>query len=178
VQRGVNDRHLLIDRRWWQPRQLPGHDLVALPDVYLTPQTAMTATNYLQQAIASGGVIDIYAHNYEIYNPEQIGVWQTAIQQAVEAQAWIATVPEIADRWRARQTLQLTIEQTPDQLRLQLANPSRFDLAQLSLRLPAESTGSDKGNFDQANHRLILDLPANSAEEITIWLKPSTPHVP
>ncbi|WP_110514975.1 hypothetical protein [Herpetosiphon llansteffanensis] len=178
LQRGLNDRHLLIDRRWWQPRQLPGHDLVALPDVYLTPQTALTATTYLQQAMASGGVIDIYAHNYEIYNPAQIAVWQTAIQQAVAAQAWIATVPEIADRWRALKSIQLTIEQTPEQLQIRLANQSRFDLAQLSLRLPAESIGSDKGSFDQAQHRLILDLPANSAEEITIWLKPSTPHVP
>lgn len=176
ISRTINDtkdRHLLINRSRWLPRLLPEHDVLVMPDAYLMPDRADQVQSYLQQAIAAGGMIDIYAHNHEIVAPEQIAAWQRMIKLAADdKRVWIAPMLEIANYWRGVRSIELTTTNNDDgSLKLNIENPSSYDLAGLTLMMPRSIERVD-GNARFNTDRLTLNLNARSVVEITVWLKP------
>ncbi|HYF61874.1 MAG TPA: hypothetical protein VD886_03620, partial [Herpetosiphonaceae bacterium] len=169
----ASDKYLLVDRNRYQPRLLPGRDVLAIPDFELQPKYRADVLARMQQAAAAGGMLDLWAHTNEIVSPEQIAAWREVIAAAAGDPAlWVAPLPEITGYWRGVRRVGVEIlAESP--LRLRVSNPGPAALPGLTLLLPgrAERVASALP-ITQHNDRLTLDLPADSAEEITIWLAP------
>ena len=170
----TDDQYLLIDRNRSQPRLLPGRDVLALPDVQLLPADRAAVLQRLDHTIAAGGMLDIWAHTNEIVQPAQIAAWREVIARAAHTSAvWVAPIPEIAAYWRGIRQIEIEMLDAGSPLRFRITNPSNHDLRGVTLRLPGTATRVDSALTITLNEdRLRLDVPANRAEEITVWLEP------
>jgi hypothetical protein len=168
----ASDKYLLIDRNRYQPRLLPGRDVLAMPDFELQPKYRDDVLARLRQAAAAGGVLDLWAHTNEIVSAEQVATWRGVIAAAAGDPAlWVAPLPEIADYWRGVRGVRVELlGDSP--LRLRVSNPGPAALPGLTLLLPAAAARVESAlPTTQHNDRLTLDLPAGAAEEITVWLE-------
>lgn len=172
--RKTDDKYLLIDRLRFQPRLLPGHDILIMPDAYLLPSSQAEVKWRLEQTIAAGGVLDIWAHTNEIVAPEQIAAWRATLKAArTNAAVWVAPIAEIADYWRGIRQVRAEIIKADSPLRVRITNPSALNLSGMTVRLPARATRADGTPSLVVNQdRLSLDLQAGATEEVTIWLEP------
>ncbi len=170
-----DDRYLLIDRTLYQPRLLPGHNVLAFPDFGLLPSTQAAVLQHLDAAIGAGGVIDIWAHTNEIVTPEQIAAWRTAIAAAASNPAvWVAPIPEIAAYWRGIRAVRAEILDAAEPLRIRITNPGTSDLRGVTVRLPGVAVRAEGATpIAISQDQVQLDLAAGASVELQVWLRPA-----
>lgn len=161
-------------------RQVPGHEhILACPDFYLTPGSAMQAPAQIDTTIAVGGVIDFWAHTEEVTSPAQIAAWQQVVSYAAAqrdaGKLWIAPLAQIGERQQAVTALQMQVlpssgAQTP--LRLSLKNPTSTDLALLAIDVDhevARCVVSDGQRVFIDGKHILLNLSAGASLDLEIW---------
>ncbi|MFV9505927.1 MAG: polysaccharide deacetylase [Oscillochloridaceae bacterium umkhey_bin13] len=170
-------------------RWFPGREgrILACPDFYLTPNTAELALRQIERAVATGGMIDLWAHTEEVISPEQLTAWQrVASRTANDQRLWVAPLGTIA-AWQ-RALSQVEIEALPPTSdggqRVRLTNPSTRNLPGLSLSLPATTSRvlvQDEAlpRFDRLNPRqagwwpaaglAVIDLAAGQQVEVIVY---------
>ncbi len=170
----LDDRYLLINRNTYQPRLLPGRNVLAFPDFGLLPATRADVLQRLDAAIGAGGVIDIWAHTNEIVTPEQIAAWRTLIDAAASDPAvWVAPIPEIAAYWRGIREVRAEILDAAGPLRIRITNAGASDLHAVTVRLPGEAERVEgPAPIAISQGQVQLDLAAGASLEFKVWLKP------
>ena len=173
----TTDPLLLINRRAYQARLLPGRNMLVLPDFLLLPTTQLAAQQALTETVAVGGVIDFWAHTSEIVDPEQVATWDSFVRTATQhPDIWVASVPQIAAYWRGIRLVGADIlggtGYGDDPLTVQIANPNSYALDHVSLRLPG-SIDHTQGAAVVAAHadQLIVNLAPYATTEIQVWLE-------
>ncbi len=171
------------DCRW-----LPGREgrLIACPDFYLTPARAELAIAQIDQTVAYGGMIDIWAHTEEVTSAAQQAAWEDVVSYTVRrGDIWVAPLREIAEWQIARRALQITTL-TDSALpagrtsgsaaqRYQIWNQSSYPLAGLMVAVPATTVDVAINNdivpreHWRASGWIRLDLAAGQAIEVTLW---------
>ncbi len=168
----LSDPTLLIDRQRHQPRLLPGYNVLVLPDQQLAPKYQAAASAALTETIASGGVIDLWAHTSEIVDPAEIATWDALMDASQQADVWVASVPSIGAYWRGVRQVQTQLTPVGDHWRLLVRNRSPYDLKDVTLALPGTIERIETPQaINTYNERLVLDLQADASVEIDLWLK-------
>jgi peptidoglycan/xylan/chitin deacetylase (PgdA/CDA1 family) len=144
---------------------VPGHEIVACPDIYLTPglreQKALQA---IDAAIAAEGALDIWTHTEEVVSPEQIATWQRVVSSAAERdELWIAPLDEIAAWQRALGQVQVGALTPGAPYRLEISNHGAgAPLDGVTLRLPFAVRSSQV--LEQGRLLAASDTPAGARE--------------
>ena len=163
-------RYRIADRDTYALRQLPGHPTITvIADEYLTPETLATVKQRLEIARLNEGAIDIWAHTEEVTSPEQRATWADII--AAREPFWVAPVPEIVAWSRAVRDVSIRLQAEEPRYVFELANGSSDRLRGLTLVLPfspAHVTVDGRPSA-AAGDRLILDVPARTSLEVTLW---------
>ena len=159
-------------------RPVPGHErILACPDFYLTEHSAPQARALIDQTIAAGGMLDLWAHTEEVVAPAQIAAWGEVVRYAAAqrdaGKLWIAPLAEIAD-WQAALADVMVDEMSSADgtapLRLRITNSSRHDLAGLTLRLPFPIQRLDgDASVVRSSSLIVHSLPAGRSVEVTAW---------
>jgi hypothetical protein len=172
-------------------RPVPGHErILACPDFYLTVRSAPLALKQIDDAIAAGGMIDLWAHTEEVVSPDQIAAWGQVVgyaaQQRDAGRLWIAPLAEIADWQQALDKVRTqnhpegTRPRTENldsmhPLSFAVINENSRDLHRLTLSLPFKvqrvtANGSDAGSqFSVLGSTLVLDIGAGETLEVQAW---------
>lgn len=161
-------------------RPLPGHPrILACPDFYLTPASADLAIRQIDHTLASGGMIDLWAHTEEVTTPAQIAAWQRVVAYAVDQpDLWVAPLTEIADWQQALAQVAVSAGQPADAggLMFRVANDSPRDLGGLTLRMPfvveQVTLNGDRPSPSYpalGSQLLTLDLAAGQSLEVVAW---------
>ncbi|NOK61594.1 MAG: polysaccharide deacetylase [Chloroflexi bacterium AL-W] len=160
-------------------RPVPGHErILACPDFYLTTDTVAEAQEQIDQIIAVGGMIDLWAHTEEVVSPEQIAAWDRVVEYAAEQQragdVWIAPLIEIAAWQQARE--QVAVEAVPSadeaSQTFRVTNGSERKLAGLTLQLPfvpQQIKMNDQVVDTTDSTTLMIDIEAGQTVEVTLW---------
>lgn len=166
---------------------LPGHEtILACPDIYLTPGVREEKVlRAIDEVLASGGALDVWAHTEEVITPQQLATWRRVVAAAARnPDLWIAPLAEIAD-WQqaiaAVQVSRITPTIVPDALaqvyQVTLRNQSAQRLQGVTLRFPfavARVTSLDQPSGDQQplvdGHEVVVTLAAEHA--ITLEVVP------
>lgn len=163
-------------------RPVPGHEtIMACPDFYLTPRTALEAIALIDRAAEAGGMIDLWAHTEEVVTPEQVAAWREVVGYAAAQRdagaVWIAPLSEIAARQQAASQVTLKANgqtRNGQPLTLILTNHSRSALEGLTLRLsfPLARATSETAAITIPPHdtsAVVLSLRAGETAEVVIW---------
>jgi hypothetical protein len=119
-------------------RPLPGHEeIIACPDIYLTPASVEQVLAQIDYTLVQGGAIDIWAHTEEVVSPEQQATWRRVIDYAAAQEGlWITPLHEIAAWQHALRDVRVEHISSPDApgepLTVAVHNPPPG----LTLRLP------------------------------------------
>lgn len=162
-------------------RPVPGHEaILACPDFYLTPGSAAQAPALIDQTIATGGMIDFWAHTEEVTSLAQIEAWGEVVRYAAArrdaGKLWIAPLAQIGERQQAVTALQLEVEQPGDAnqpMSLTLKNPTNTDLNSLTLEFEqpiARASASDGQRPVLDGTYVVLDLSAGASIHVEVWL--------
>lgn len=159
-------------------RPLPAHpQITACPDFYLTPTSAARALTQIEQAVTTGGMIDLWAHTEEVITPEQQAAWQRVVHYAAtHTQVWVAPLREISAWQRARDQLQVQpLELYEGDLRVQVQSANI--MPELGILLPFEpervqvtTPAGTPLTVRQDGARLLFEMPATTVE-IRAWRK-------
>ena len=102
--------------RWWDERQRRALDLVQLPLV--VQDAALVSANALEldapgalsvwdriveRVSAVNGVVTLLVHPHALADPAVEAVYRRALAVAADAGAWVATLAQIDEHWRARE---------------------------------------------------------------------------
>jgi hypothetical protein len=188
----------LADRTSWRCAPVPGHEsILACPDFYMiagrdTPADAgivqrqagggsAEAIKQIDRAIATGGMIDIWAHTEEATSAEQIADWQAVIGYAARARdagtLWIAPLSEIAD-WQAAlakvkvKSVELKVGDTTSPPTLSIMNESNRALDGIAINFPfnvGKCTVNGKELKTQNSKLITLNLLAGQSVEVQAW---------
>jgi peptidoglycan/xylan/chitin deacetylase (PgdA/CDA1 family) len=157
-------------------RALPGHDILACPDFYLTQESAQQAIAQIERAIAVGGMIDLWAHTEELITAEQLAAWDQVVRYAAEnEQVWIAPFSELATWQRALAAVRIEAHQANvSALSFTLANTGEYDLIGLTLNAPfaigrVTVNGDDYSPSLVAGSAVRFDLGAAQQLEVMLW---------
>jgi hypothetical protein len=175
----------LADRANLRCRPVPGHErILACPDFYLHDQaSAAQALTLIDKAIATGGMIDLWAHTEEVVSPEQIALWGQVVgyaaQQRDAGKLWIAPLAEIADWQQALRELkvessELRVEGSATTLRISVLNSSHRDLHGVTLSMPFEVgryalNGEELKTQNSKLKTLMIDVRAGQTLEVQAW---------
>lgn len=158
-------------------RPLPGHPgLLGCPDFYLTPASAARAVTLIDRIVATGGMIDLWAHTEEVTSAAQQAAWTTIVTYAAkQPNLWIAPLAEIATWQQALMQVQLERSDGGNAAPTwTLFNPSGRDLVGLTLHLPfvprqialnGDRMSTQSGSLDP----LTITLRAGERLEVTAW---------
>ncbi len=157
-------------------RPLPAHSqLMACPDMYLTPASEATVIAQLDAIRAEGGMVDLWAHTEEVVTAEQQQTWQRVVEYAAtQPDFWIAPLREITDRLHALRALEITALPTSDSnaLRLRISNPTTQPLGALTVQAPftiERVTSSAPIPYDLRGEYIIFDLQPDQTIEVELW---------
>ena len=163
-------RFEVADRQTYALRKLPGHPkITVIADEYLTPGTLPRVRERLQAALLNEGAIDIWAHTEEVTSAEQRAAWAEIV--AAAEPFWVASVPDIVAWQQALEKVEVRVRAEQPRYVFRLANGSGADLRRLTLVLPFAPSRVTVGGkaANAAGEHLILDLPARSAVEVSLW---------
>jgi hypothetical protein len=178
----------LADRAGLRCQPVPGHEhILACPDFYLHDQgSAAQATALIDKAVATGGMIDLWAHTEEVVSPAQIALWGQVVgyaaQQRDAGKLWIAPLAEIADWQQALNNVRIENREprtenheTLNPLTFAVNNENPHALQDLTLLLPFSIQrvtvhGSDSGSqFSVLGSMLIMNIGAGETLEVQAW---------
>jgi hypothetical protein len=160
-----------------------GHEqILACPDLYLTPRSEPQALEMIDRAIAQRGMIDLWAHTEEVTSPEQIAAWSRVVAYAAEQQRagrlWIAPLAEIAERQRDAEQVELDVLERPAPgaddapFTFRLHSRAQHELTQLAVELPfaaSQVTVVGEGQAVVRGTQVLLDLRAGATLEVQAW---------
>lgn len=160
---------------------IPGHEsILGCPDFYLHDGSALTATQQIDQAIATGGMIDVWAHTEEVTSPSQMMTWTQVVRYAAakrdRGELWIAPLSDIADWQQACALLELkTSEKEASNhqktILIQVNNKSLHNLSGLTIKMPMEiqSATINENKLQVIDGRfIVLDSPAQQVVNILV----------
>jgi len=163
-------RFFIADREAYAVRDLPGHETIAVvADEYLTPGTLSRVLDCLEVARVNEGAIDVWAHTEEVTSPEQQKAWEHVI--AARGPFWVASVPDIV-AWKhalSRVTIRFVSEEPHYIFSIANGNPNTIQALTLVLPFAPGRVTVDGRAAIAAGDRLIMDVPARSTVEVTLW---------
>jgi hypothetical protein len=163
-------RFQIADRETYALRALPGHSsITVIADEYLTPESLPRIRERLNVALLNEGAIDIWAHTEEVTSAEQRAAWGE-IATASE-QFWVASVPDIVAWHEALAHVEIRVQIEQPRYSFRIMNGNNDPLRRLTLVLPftpAHATVDGQATSVAGEH-LILDVPARSSVEVSLW---------
>ncbi|GAB4122737.1 MAG: polysaccharide deacetylase family protein [Roseiflexaceae bacterium] len=155
---------------------VPGHEaILACADFYLTARSAPQAIGLIDQAIAEGGMIDLWAHTEEVISLDQIAAWGQVVRYAGEQQQagrlWIAPISEITAWQRSRAALQITQQADPTaDLAISVAGATT-QMNGLAIQAPFVITRAEVNGqpAEVKQNQVLIDLPAGASVQIRLW---------
>jgi hypothetical protein len=164
-------------------KPVPGHErIVACPDFYLHSQeTAAQAIELIDQIVAAGGMIDLWAHTEEVTAPDQLAAWGQVVRYAARSRdagkLWIAPLAEIADWQQSSSKLKVLSSKLSNgegehTLKFMIDNSQGTNLSGLTLQLPfiAGRYRVNGAEYETQRSRIItLNVAAGETLEVQAW---------
>ena len=163
-------RFQIADRQTYALRSLPGHATISvMADEYLTPESLPNVRKKMNAALLNEGAIDIWAHTEEVTSGEQRAAWAEII--AASDPFWVASVPDIVAWQQNLEHVEIRVRAEQPQYTFRITNGNSDMMRDVTLVLPfapARATIDGKP-ADLTSEQLILDLPARSSVEVSVW---------